>query len=141
MSKAKTSKAQKRTCKAKTRGGKPCGMRPLAGSRYCYNHDPAMGAKRAQSRKKGGANRRISHHGDSTIIPHEVKTLNDANQILEYVLAEVVPMENSIARARVLLSLYDSFIKSFEIGELEQRIQALEQYRRSPGNRMSARMV
>jgi len=36
-------------------------------------------------------------------------------------------MENSIARARVLLALYDSFVKSFEIGELERRIQTLEQ--------------
>lgn len=114
-------------CKAKTTNGQPCRSQAIKDSHYCFIHDPNQGAKRAQARKKGGQRRRVPHYGDESIIPHEVKTLEDANKILAYTLAEVVPMENSIARARVLLALYDSFIKSFEIGELEQRIQALEQ--------------
>ncbi len=60
-------------------------------------------------------------------LPANVTTLADANKILGYTLAEVKGMDNSIARARVLLSLFDSFIKSIEIGELEKRIQALEE--------------
>jgi len=114
-------------CRARIRSGEPCRIPALKGSKFCFTHDPASGRKRAAARKLGGQNRRVSHHGDAAMIPGEVKTLEDANKILAYVLAEVIPMENSIARARLLLALYDSFLKSFEIGELENRIRALEQ--------------
>mgnify|MGYP000868177588 FL=1 len=113
-------------CKAKTAHGQPCKMPPLKGSSYCFTHAPEVGAARAMARKSGGERHRIAHYGDESMIPREVRTLDDANKILAYTLAETVPMENSIARARLLLALYDSFVKSFEIGELEKRIQALE---------------
>jgi hypothetical protein len=113
-------------CKAKTQKGQPCQAQTINGSKFCFIHDPAQGAARAKARKKGGERRRVPHYGNESIIPREVKTLDDANKILTYTLAEIIPMENSIARARVLLALYDSFLKSFEIGELEKRIQVLE---------------
>jgi hypothetical protein len=113
-------------CNAKTQSGKPCKMQAIAGGQYCFTHAPEVGAKRAQARKRGGERHRTGHYGDESLIPREVVTLADANKILAYTLAETVPMENSIARARLLLALYDSFVKSFEIGELEKRIQALE---------------
>lgn len=113
-------------CKAKTSAGEPCKMQALKGSSYCFTHASEVGAARAMARKAGGARHRTPHYGDPSIIPHEVKTLDDANRILAYTLAETVPMENSIARARLLLALYDSFLKSLEVGELEQRIAALE---------------
>jgi flagellin-specific chaperone FliS len=105
-------------------------MQALKGSKYCFTHAPEVGAARALARKTGGKRHRTPHYGDASIIPHEVKNLEDANKILAYTLAETVPMENSIARARLLLALYDSFVKSFEIGELEKRIQALEAQRK-----------
>lgn len=114
-------------CKAKTTSGQPCKMQAMKGGRFCFSHAPEVGAARAMARKKGGERHRTPHYGDDAIIPREVVTLADANKILAYTLAETVPMENSIARARLLLALYDSFLKSFEIGELEKRIQALEQ--------------
>jgi hypothetical protein len=113
-------------CKARTKNGQPCQAQAIKGSKFCFTHDPSSGAARAKARKRGGERRRVSHYGNDSVIPKEVKTLEDANKILAYTLAEVVPMENSIARARVLLALFDSFVKSFEIGELEQRLTALE---------------
>ena len=113
-------------CHAKTRSGARCNVPALKGNRYCFTHAPEVGAARAMARKSGGERHRIAHYGDESMIPREVRTLDDANKILAYTLAETVPMENSIARARLLLALYDSFVKSFEIGELEKRIQALE---------------
>ena len=59
-------------------------------------------------------------------MPASVTTLEEARKIITYTLAEVIGMDNSIARARVLLALFDSFVKSIEIGELESRIAALE---------------
>ncbi len=117
-------------CKAKTTNGQACQAQAIKGSTFCFIHDPASGAARAKARKRGGQRRRVPHYGDESLIPREVKTLDDANKILAYTLAEAVPMENSIARARLLLALYDSFVKSFEVGELEKRIQALEAMRK-----------
>jgi hypothetical protein len=68
----------------------------------------------------------VEHAGDPFTLPETFKSVEEANKILEYTLAEVLPMENSIARARVLLSIHDSFLRAIEIGELEQRIAALE---------------
>lgn len=117
-------------CHAKTKSGAACNVPALKGNRYCFTHAPEVSAARAVARKAGGARHRTPHFGDASTIPHEVRTLADANKILAYTLAETVPMENSIARARLLLALYDSFVKSFEVGELEKRIQALEALRR-----------
>jgi hypothetical protein len=72
-------------------------------------------------------NRHTPHAGDPSFIPADVRTIEDANQILKYVLAELLVMDNGIARARALIALFDSYIRSFEIGELEKRIAALEQ--------------
>ena len=114
-------------CKAKTQNGQPCRMSVLKDSKYCFTHSPAHRAQQAQARRKGGENRHTPHFADPAQLPANMATLEDASKLLTYTLTEVIGHDNSIARARVLLALYDSFVKSFEIGELEKRIQALEQ--------------
>lgn len=113
-------------CKATTTSGKKCQAKPKAGSNYCFIHDPSQAQARAKARKKGGETHRTPHASNASTIPGEIDTLQDAKSILSYTLAEILVHENTIARARVLLSLFDSFAKSIEIGELEQRIAALE---------------
>lgn len=113
-------------CYAVTATGAPCRSAAQKGSDFCFFHNPTQATKRAQARKKGGYNRHTQHFADASQLPASVTTLADANKILSYVLVEVIGQENTIARARVLLNLFDSYIKSFEIGELEKRIQALE---------------
>ncbi len=113
-------------CKAKTKAGQPCKMRALKGSRYCFNHDPAAAAQRAAARKAGGQARHTPHAGDPSIVPEQIENIQDARKILDYVKNELLVADNSIARNRALLALFDSFLRSMEIGELEQRIAALE---------------
>ena len=113
-----------KNCKAISASGKPCRGRPLRGSDYCFTHDPANAKKRAQARRLGGQRSRIGH--SAAQLPAQVRTLDQAREILEYTLAEIEPHENSIARARVLIALFDSFVKALEIGSLEERIAALE---------------
>lgn len=112
-------------CQAKTKAGKPCRAAAVKDSKFCMIHAPHLGAKRAQARRRGGQTHRTPH-SDRTL-PAQVRTLDQAREILEYTLAEILPHENSIARARVLIALFDSFVKAIEIGELEQRLAALEQ--------------
>lgn len=114
-------------CKAKTTtSGKPCAANALKGGRYCFTHEPGNAAAAAAARKRGGENSRTPHAGNPASIPAEIASVQDAGQILNYTLRELLVMDNSIPRARALLALFDSYIKSFEIGELEKRIQALE---------------
>jgi hypothetical protein len=113
-------------CNGKTQSGEACKMPAVKGEKFCFTHNPSTRRAQAEARKLGGYNRATPHFADVSILPAEVATLTDANKILGYTLAEVIGMDNSIARARVLLALFDSFVKSFEIGELEKRITALE---------------
>lgn len=113
-------------CKAKRSDGAPCGMKPQAGSRYCFNHDPAQARKRAEARKHGGEARHVPHFGNTAIIPKKIKSLDDATKILDYALAEILGHDNSLLRVRALIALFEGFAKSIEIGELEARIAALE---------------
>lgn len=112
-------------CKAKTKSGQACKM--AAGKDgYCFAHSPAHGRARAQARKLGGQNRHTPHAGNPATIATDIQTIQDARTILNYVMAELLAADNSIPRNRALLALFDSFVKSLEIGELEKRIASLE---------------
>lgn len=113
-------------CKAFTTNGKRCKAKPATGADFCFIHDPSQAQKRAQARRKGGEATRTPHGGTLAIIPTEINTIQDARKILIYALAELAPMENSLQRVRAYLALFDSFVKSIEIGEIENRLAALE---------------
>jgi hypothetical protein len=123
MTSQNTTKAH---CQGMAKNGAACGMRPLKNSLYCWNHDPEKAAERAQARKRGGQARHTKHAGNLAAIPDQIATIQEARQILNYALAELLAMDNGIARARALIAIFDSFVRSFEIGEIEQRLQALE---------------
>ena len=113
-------------CQRKTSNGKPCKANAIRGGRYCFHHAPETAAAAAKARKLGGQNRHTQHAGNLDAIPADIASIEDAGKILNYALAELLIMENTIPRARALLALFDSYIRSFEIGELEKRIAALE---------------
>jgi hypothetical protein len=114
-------------CKATNKAtGKRCNAKPKAGAAYCFMHDPKQAQQRAQARRKGGEATRTPHGADPAIIPNEINNLDQAKQILVYCLLELAEMPNSLQRVRVYLALFDSFVKALEIGELENRIAALE---------------
>ncbi len=114
------------TCKARTATGQPCRMQALKGSRYCFTHSPDHGHQRAQARRHGGERQRVPHAGNTADLPTQIRTIADANRILSYVLAEALPLENSIARGRLLLAIHDSFVNALRTVELEARLIALE---------------
>ena len=113
-------------CNSKNSRGEPCKMAAVKGDRYCFNHSPSTRRAQAEARKRGGMAQKTPHFAEAAQLPQDVTTLEEARKIITYTLAEVAGMDNSIARARVLLALFDSFVKSIEIGELESRIAALE---------------
>ncbi|MDL1895559.1 hypothetical protein FBQ82_04760 [Anaerolineae bacterium CFX7] len=112
-------------CKALTKKGLYCPNKPSANG-YCFTHDPTRGKERAQARRKGGSHSRVPHNGNADALPKQVRTLTDVLAILDYALAETLPMENSIQRGRLLVALSHAFIEAIKTGEFEARVEALE---------------
>ena len=113
-------------CKSKTTNGRPCQAQAIKSSEFCFAHDPASGKARAEARKKGGQRRRVSHAGNPERIPAEIRTIEGVFRILDYALAEVLPLENSIQRGRLIVAIASAFLNVIKVGELESRILAIE---------------
>lgn len=111
-------------CAAKTAAGKQCQMPPSA-SGYCFAHDPGRGGQRAKARRAGGKARHVPHSAAATPAA-QLDSLADARAILAYALAETLVMDNSILRTRALVAIAQAGIEAWKIGELEQRLAAIE---------------
>ena len=112
-------------CQSTTRKGHACGA-PAGASGYCFIHDPARAKERAAARRRGGLKRVTPHGGDAGNLPAEIRTLSGVLALLDYTRLELVAMDNGIARARALISLASAYTEAIKIGELEQRLEALE---------------
>ena len=113
-------------CQAITKSKKVCGAHALKGSEYCFAHDPLRAAERASARKLGGM-RRGAHAGDVGSLPAKVKTVDGVLSLLDYCLAELTALDNGIPRARALIALAGGYLQALEVGEVEERLKALEE--------------
>ena len=118
-----------RVCKGKKRNGQLCSGYAIVGSDYCFFHDPSRAHDVVQAGRSGGQHNKAVHAGDARQLPVSARTVEDAQQVLAYALAELVEQDNSVARARTLIALAEVIVKIAEISEIEQRIQALENKR------------
>lgn len=114
-------------CAAKNKKGLPCRAPALTGSKFCFTHDPANANARAAAHSAGGRAR----HGRTIgpIQPGEPVTLaslSDVVRLLESEVNHVLGLEISLSRAQTISRLALSFIKAFEVSELETRLAALE---------------
>jgi len=113
-------------CKAKTTNGQPCQAQAIKGEKFCFIHSPTQGAARAKARKKGGERNRTPHAGNPETIPASVRTIDDVLKVLDYALAESMPLENSIQRGRLIVAIASAFVEAIKTGELESRLAAIE---------------
>ena len=113
-------------CQASKKSGDPCGAYALSSGEFCFVHDPQKSAERAAARKLGGLRRRAGHGGDPAGVPGKVRTLADVLEVLDYVLAEALALENGVQRGRLLVAICGEFINAIETGEMETRLAALE---------------
>ncbi len=113
-------------CKARTSNGQPCQAQAINGGRFCFIHDPASGRARALARKRGGQRNRAPHAGNAESMTAQIRTLADVLTILDYALAEVLPLENSIQRGRLIVAIASAYVEAIQAGELEHRVAALE---------------
>ena len=124
-----TTTRRRKTCKATSKTGAPCGAFTVTGSDYCFNHDPASAAKRAAARSKGGKARTGRAYspipGDDPIVA--IRTLADVQEFLEWTMRDLLTMEKSIKRTNSLASLIRIAVDLTTQTELAERITALEQ--------------
>ena len=113
-------------CCGETRDGSPCGMARLAGSEYCFAHDPRRGRDRAKARVKGGRNRRTAHGSTPPGTAPALRSVAAIQGELERVVFDTLLMPNSSQRNRTVGYLVGFALRAVEIGEIEERLAALE---------------
>lgn len=93
---------------------------------FCFTHDATKGKERAIARRNGGLQRITPHVADASIVPKETRTIEGAMIILDYALQESLILQNSIQRGRLLVSIAHGYIEALKVGEMEQRLEAIE---------------
>jgi hypothetical protein len=115
----------KKQCQATNKSGEPCNAAANE-TGFCFAHDATKGAARAIARRKGGLQRITPHAADVSIVPKETRTIADVMIILDYALQESLVLSNSIRRGRLLVSIAHGFIEALKVGELEIRLESIE---------------
>ncbi len=115
-----------RTCKAETQDGGRCGANPQRDSDLCYWHDPENAKEMAEARRLGGLRRRREKTVSGAYDIEGLETVGQVRRLVEVAVMDTLQLENSIARSRALAYLAQVALKMLEVGELEERLKALE---------------
>ena len=116
-----------RTCSGRRDGGEPCRAAPLQGGSYCLWHDPEKADEVQEARKLGGQRRRRERIVSGAYDFEGLHSIAHIRRLLEVAVTDLLGLETSIARARTLTYVAQAATKLLEVGELEQRLESLEQ--------------
>ncbi len=111
-----------KSCKALTKLSKPCAGHVLPGGDYCLFHDPTRAAER---RARHGRKLQIAIY-QTDVSPIQIDNASDVLALVVRAINDTLLLENSNNRNRTIGSLASSAIECLKIGELEQRLAALE---------------
>lgn len=105
-----------------------CRARPLPGSTFCYFHDPAKAGERQRARKQGGRARSKKAACLGPGAPDEpLRTPADVSAFLARATNQVIRGELDPKIGNCAGYLVGLLLKSLEVGDLEERLAALEQ--------------
>ncbi len=116
----------KRHCQERLPDGSVCRAAPLKDSEYCLFHSPEHKAEVAEARKLGGLRRRREVAVAGAYDFCGLGTVGDIRRLLEVAVLDTLSLDNSIARARTLAYLAQTALKALQLGEMEERLAALE---------------
>lgn len=116
-----------RVCKFVKDDGKPCRSPPLQDSDFCRMHSPEHADEVAEARRLGGLRRRKEKITAGTYDFDGLESVADIRRLLEVAVLDTLELENSVARSRTLAYLAQTALKMLEVGELEERVRALEE--------------
>jgi hypothetical protein len=114
------------SCTQPMPNGRRCRAPVLRDGAYCFWHEPAKAEEVKEARHLGGLRRTRERTLAGVYDISGLDSIVAIRRIVEIALFDVVGLENSIARARVLISGALAAAKLLETGELAERIDALE---------------
>lgn len=115
-----------RTCTHLLPDGRLCRATPLRDEPFCFWHSPDREVEAAEARRLGGLRRRREKTVSGAYDFGGLGSIEAIRRILEIATIDALGLDNSIARARVLISAALAAAKLIETGELEARLEALE---------------
>jgi len=115
-----------RTCKARNENGDPCRQAALREGDFCFWHSPDHTEEAAEARRLGGLRRRREKAVAGAYEFEGFGSVEQVRRLLEIAALDTLGLENSIARSRTLAYLAQVSLKLLEVGELEERVRALE---------------
>ena len=117
--------SDKKQCKANNKQGERC--KAFANENgVCFMHDVTKGKERAIARRNGGLATKQPHYADASALPSSIRNIESVLIVLDYALRESVGLDNSIQRGRLIVSIAHGFIEALKVGEMEQRLEAIE---------------
>jgi hypothetical protein len=116
----------RRSCAFVMPDGQACRAGPQRDRPYCFSHDPERATEAAEARRLGGLRRRK----EGTIaVAYDLPGLDTVvgiRRLLDIVVTDGVGLDNGIPRLRVLISTAVAAMNLLKVGELEERLAALE---------------
>ena len=116
----------RRTCAFVMSDGRMCRAGPQRKRPYCFAHDPERAAEAAEARRLGGLRRRKEGTVAVAYDLFGLDTVEGIRRLLEIVVTDGLGLENSIARLRALISTAVAATNLLKVGDLEDRVAALE---------------
>ncbi len=93
---------------------------------FCFWHAPETAEEAAEARRLGGLHRRKKKSVATVYGFGGLRTIADNQALLETAAIETLAIENSISRNRALASMAATGGKLIELGDLAERVAALE---------------
>ena len=115
-----------RTCKALKDDGGRCQAAPLLDGDFCLMHSPEHAEEMAVARRLGGLRRRREKAVSGAYDFEGLADVGQVQRLLEIAVSDTLSLENSVARSRTLAYLAQVALKALEVGQLADRIDALE---------------
>jgi hypothetical protein len=117
----------RRQCTFQTQTGEPCRAAPLRDGEFCLMHSPEHSKEVQEARRLGGLRRKREATVSGAYDFDSLNTVDGIRRLVEVAVIDTLGMENSIARSRTLGYLAQVALHTLEVGNLEERLEALEQ--------------
>ena len=116
----------KRACKGISKGGGRCSAPPLLDGDFCFWHDPEHETEAAEARRLGGLRRKREGALQGAYQLEGLESVPAIRRYLDVALIDLLGLENSVARNRAIISGVLAGAKLLEVGEIEERMAAVE---------------
>ncbi len=95
-------------------------------SPFCFWHSPDHAEEAAEARRLGGLRRRREKTLAGAYEIEGLGSVVEIRRIVEIAVLDALSLDNSVARGRLLVACALAGAKLLEVGELEQRLEAVE---------------